>query len=356
MRIIFDIGHPAHVHHFKNVIFKLMERGHRVLILAREKDVTIKLLRAYSLSFIIIGKNYKSLDKKALNQIIVNLKTLKLCYKFKPDLLVGRASPNLAFASFVLSIPFVAFSDTEHAKINYITSFPFAKHVVTPSCFLRSLGRKHLRIDSYFELAYLHPQYFQPDTSILEILGVKEDERYIITRFVSWAASHDIGNRGLSIEMKRKLVKDLSKYVRVFISSEDELPHDLSSYQVIIPPEKMHDVLAFATIFIGEGATMASECAMLGTPAIYVNTLSAGSLAEQENYGLIACYRNQSGLLEKALGLLNTLGLKNSNRIRRQKMLAEKIDLAAFMVWFIENYPRSFEIMKKDPDYQYRFL
>ena len=40
---------------------------------------------------------------------------------------------------------------------------------------------------------------------------------------------------------------------------------------------------------------------------------------------------------------------------RRKKMLADKIDVTAFMVWLIENYPESVKIMKKNPDYQLRF-
>ena len=35
----------------------------------------------------------------------------------------------------------------------------------------------------------------------------------------------------------------------------------------------MHNALKYASLFVGEGATMASECAILGTPAIYVNSL-----------------------------------------------------------------------------------
>jgi hypothetical protein len=38
-----------------------------------------------------------------------------------------------------------------------------------------------------------------------------------------------------------------------------------------------------------------------------------------------------------------------------KKMLLEKIDVTAFMTWFINSYPKSVEIMKENPDYQYRF-
>jgi len=36
-------------------------------------------------------------------------------------------------------------------------------------------------------------------------------------------------------------------------------------------------------------------------------------------------------------------------------MLSEKIDVTAFIVWFVENWPESFKIMKENPDYQLNF-
>ncbi|MEI7502588.1 MAG: hypothetical protein WCJ61_04840, partial [Paludibacter sp.] len=49
--------------------------------------------------------------------------------------------------------------------------------------------------------------------------------------------------------------------------------------------------------------------------------------------------------LEQLILLVNEL-LSNKNltelfQQRRQKMLADKIDVTAFFVWFIENYPKS---------------
>ena len=58
---------------------------------------------------------------------------------------------------------------------------------------------------------------------------------------------------------------------------------------------------------------------------------------------------------EKAIELLNTPNLKSEFQKRRRKMLTDKIDVTAFMVWFIENYPKSFKIMKDNPEYQYKF-
>jgi hypothetical protein len=36
-------------------------------------------------------------------------------------------------------------------------------------------------------------------------------------------------------------------------------------------------------------------------------------------------------------------------------MLTDKIDVTAFMVWFIENYPESARIVERNPAYQFRF-
>jgi len=34
-------------------------------------------------------------------------------------------------------------------------------------------------------------------------------------------------------------------------------------------------------------------------------------------------------------------------------MLADKINVAAFLVWFVENYPKSIRVMKENPNFYY---
>jgi predicted glycosyltransferase len=68
----------------------------------------------------------------------------------------------------------------------------------------------------------------------------------------------------------------------VFISSESRLPEELSPYNLPISVDKMHHLMAFANLYIGESATMASECAVLGVPAIFIATTGRGYTTEQE--------------------------------------------------------------------------
>ena len=108
--------------------------------------------------------------------------------------------------------------------------------------------------------------------------------------------------------------------------------------------------MSAVNLFIGEGATMASECTMLATPAIYVNTMEAGTIDDQEKYGLLYHFINSKGVLEKAQEILSMPNHKEIYLKRKAKMLTEKIDVTAFLVWFVENYPESAMIMKEKPD------
>ena len=144
---------------------------------------------------------------------------------------------------------------------------------------------------------------------------------------------------------------------KVFISSEGDSDDSVTEkYRIRLSPELIHDVMAKASLLITEGATMASECAMLGTTVIYVNSLDAGTLRELEDkYRLIKGYRSSKGVIENVVELLDSGDLSSIPRTRSIKMLSEKIDPTEFLVWFIEKFPESRKILKENPGYQDRF-
>ena len=47
MRIIIEAHHPAHIHFWKYPIRELQKQGHKVLMVARDRDVMRRLLEAY---------------------------------------------------------------------------------------------------------------------------------------------------------------------------------------------------------------------------------------------------------------------------------------------------------------------
>ena len=355
MRIQIDIGHPAHVHYFRNLIKILESKGNSVFVTSRDKEVSLNLLNKYNIPFISRGKGRNGYMGKFIYLFEGSWVLLKNAVKFKPDLFFSFGSPYLAIVAFLLRKPNISFDDTENAKLDHIIWVPISAAIFTPNSYLKYFGKKHIKYAGFIELSSLHPKYFKLDNSVLDMMGLKSGEKFIILRFVSWQASHDFGITGLNIQMKIKLVVELSKHMKVFISSEGNLPDELSKYKLTIPPERIHDVLALATLYIGEGATMASECAMLGTPAIYVNKLDAGTLREQAEYGLLLNLRDSSDIIEKAVALISRENLKEEWQEKRQKMLSEKIDVTAYMVWLLENYPNSFSVLKSNTDFQYNF-
>jgi predicted glycosyltransferase len=355
MNIIISMQHPAHVHKFRYMI-DILKRRHNVLVVVIEKEITNYLLDAFGIDFIVIGKNKRGLLKKIFSLISAELRLLYRALKFKPDIFVGGGEPSTAHIAFLLRKPYLAFDDTEGANLIIALYKPFANHILTPECFYKDFGERHIRYQGYHELAYLHPNYFTPNPNILTEIGLQEGEKFVIFRFSAWSATHDIGQKGLSFDSKLKLLREMSKYAKVFISPEGELPEEFKPYQLTIPLEMIHHIIAYATLFIGEGATMASECAVLGTPTIYINSQELGYTTEQEKkFGLVFNFRTSEGVFEKALELIKMENIKEEWRKRRQVLLEEKIDVTAFMVWFIENYPESAATMKTDPDFQFKF-
>jgi len=96
---------------------------------------------------------------------------------------------------------------------------------------------------------------------------------------------------------------------------------------------------------------MTTEASILGTPAVRCNSFvgedDMGNFKELEDkYQLIYNYRNPDQALEKAVELVKKDGLKSEWKKKKQHLLRDKIDVTTFMVWFVENYPDSFNEMK----------
>ncbi len=355
MRFLFDINHPAHVHYFKNCIRLLEQKGHETVITTRNRYPAIELLEAIGEEYVDRGTGADSVFGKLLYMPVADARIARVAAKFKPDVFVSFSTPYPSQVATLFRRPAVVFTDTENARLHRYFTFPFSRTICTPACFRKDLGEKHLRFDGYMELSYLHPRYFTPDPSVLDLLGVEKGEPYIIMRFVSWKANHDIGHAGISLENKVEAMRKFGKYGKVFITSEAGLPEGLNAARITIPPHRMHDALAFASLLYGEGATMASEAAVLGTPAIFVNDGWTGYTAEEEErYGLVFNFGEsslqQQASIAKGVELLSADHTKDDWAGKRKKLLREKIDVTAFMAWFLENYPSSESEMRRDPD------
>lgn len=312
------------------------KKGHEVLITARKKDSTFELLDYYNLDFINLGENKKGLFKKAIGLAQTDYKLFKISNKFKPKVLTGFGSPYITHVAKLLGKKSVLFTDTEHAALEKRLSIPFSDYFLTPSSFIGDYGEKHIRFNGYKELAYLHPKWFKEEKNVLKELNIKKNERYFLLRIVSWEASHDIGYKGISKEELSKLIKILEEHGRVLLSSESK-DKSFEEYKIKVHPAKIHTLMNHSSLYIGEGATMATETAVLGNPSIYISPLvgTMGNFIELEKYGLLFSYKT----LQESFNKIQVILESDSNKEwkeKKQKLLKEKIDVTSFMIKFFE--------------------
>lgn len=337
MNVHFEVGHPAHVHLFKHAVSELNARGHETLVTAREKEVTTDLLDAYGIDYRVLSKQGETTPRLLLEWTLRELKLIRAIRQFDSDVVVSHLSPVAAQAARVTGTPSVTFTDDEVAtrSLSKLT-LPFTSRVCTPACFEMDFGEKHRRYDGYHELAYLHPDRYEPDPRPLREHGVAVDEPYFILRFVSWAAHHDVGETGISTEGKRELVEYLSEHGRVYITSESPLPPAFEEYRLPVPPELIHHLLFYADGYIGDSQTMAIEAGVLGTPAIrtnsFVGSADLSTFRELESHGLVYNLNEERAAIEKMKTFIEDPDTTAKWERRRSQLLAEREDVTDVVV------------------------
>jgi hypothetical protein len=323
--ILIDIGHPAHVHFFKNYI---KEHQDGVIVTARQKEVTLYLLEKYGIDYINLGENKKGTFKKALNLPKVCYKLAQVCKKNNPSFMMAIGSPYISLVGKAMRTRSVVFTDSEPVKIDRYLVYPFATEIHTPVFFRKEVPRQY-RYKGCHELAYLHPNYFKHKQN-------KSD--YVLLRFVSWGASHDKGMYGFPDFYKEKLVEIIKERgYNPIISSEGVLPRSLEKYRITSDYESMHEILNNAAMVVCDSQTMATESAILGVP-----TIRSNSFVGPNDMGIFIDLENKYGLLknisspEEATILANHW-LKNLATIQKgiweskERFISEHIDVNQYI-------------------------
>jgi len=297
MRILFDINHPAHAHFFKNAISELSSAGHTTLITASSKECTYEILAQSRVEYELIdGTHDGSIREMAKLLIARNQKLRSFVLEQKPDVLAAIGGTFVAHVGRMTPAKSVVFYDTAEARLQNLITYPFVHRLVVPNCYDGWTPRARTKYyNGCHELSYLAPRYFKPSRDKAINAGLDPTLPTLLLRLVSWHANHDIGLRGLSDEFVHALVHALSGRAKLLISSEKPLPSGLKKYQYTGPPSDIHHLLAFTSGLIGESATMASESAVLGVPALLLGPSKRCYTRWLETeYGLIRSSTNPS--------------------------------------------------------------
>jgi hypothetical protein len=357
MKVLFYFGHPSQYLFLKNPINILKEKGIICDIVIKSKDILEALLIENNESYTnILPEGRKSSKRGIIFGLIKrDLRLFKLVKNKAYDLFVGT-DPSLSHIGFIKNIPVITVLEDDIQVIPGLAriTFPFTSLILTPQgCSTGNYEYKTIHYRGFMKLSYLHPKLFNKKAAVLK-------QPYFLIRISSLDAYHDTGINGFNLELLQKIVSKLSKNGSVYISSEGILDETLKTFELKINPIEMQDILSNASLLISDSQSMTMEAAMLGVPSIRYSDFTGriNVLEELEHkYHLTFGIPTSKPLLlfDKIDKLLSETNLIGTFQQRRKIMLSEKIDVTAFMVWFIENYPRSTKIMKENPEYQDRF-
>ena len=288
MRVLVDIVHPADVLFFKRPLDILKSREVEILILSRRKDVVCALLDEFEFAHEPVSTAGRGTIGLAAELVRRDLAVIRAARRFRPDVMIGFGGVAISHAGRLLGIPSISFYDTEIATLQTRITWPFIDHLYVPDAYKgpTPAGRT-TRLPGTKELSYLHPTAFTADREAAIQNGLDPAVDNFFLRVVGWQANHDIGKSGWSGKTLRSVVAHLSRRGRVHVSSEVPLPEDVASLRYSGSVTEVHHLMANCRLIVGESATMASEAAILGVPAIYCGRDFRGYVQELEAAGLV---------------------------------------------------------------------
>lgn len=337
MTIVFAIQHPAHVHLFRHTIQEL-SKTENVEVVVRDKEIIVDLLEAYNIDHTVLVSNPNSMIKLPLNYIKYEYLMWKHVRKFNPSVIVGVGGVAVSHVSALTGAKSIVFIDNENrfAPSNILAT-PLANVICTPTTLENDYGEKQIRYDGFHELAYLHSEIFEPNKNVLKNNGVVLNQPYYVFRFVGWNAHHDIGQKGFSHDQKLKLVRSLEEVGNVYITTEEPLPDEFEEYRLPVPPQHIHHLLYYADMFIGDSQTMATEAAILGTPAIRSNSFASGDDMSnfkflEEKYDILYSIGDPDQAIVRALELANDPNIKSRWRAKSGELMDDMINVNNFII------------------------
>ena len=337
MRVQVFANTPAHAHVYRHAVADLRERGHEVLVLARDYGCTHAILEWHDVPFESYGRCGTTQRSVFARLPLHYLRIARATRRFDPDVIFGMGA-YAAHAGLLSRTPVVLLLDSEPTGLDHAVSRPFARTLLTPRAFRKDLGEHHYAFEGFKESAYLAPSVFSPDPSVREHLAVGPDEPYVLVRFNAFGSHHDVGKSGFAPDERQTLVETLGEHATVFVSDEggDMDLDGLPARHYELHPALLHDVLAEASLLVADTQTMVTEAALAGTPAVrsngFVGDDDMGNFVELERAGLVYNVHNFDDVRAKAVELLTDEAAAAAWERRHREYVAEMPDLTGVIV------------------------
>lgn len=246
-------------------------------IVARDKDVTVRLLEASGLPFEVLRMGGSGAGRRrAASELIWRSWALrKRIRRFGIKVVLTR-NPSGAIAAFGTSATSIFDTDDgRNVGVHYWLARPFAGLITSSEFDPENHGRRHRRYRALKAQMFLHPDQFTPNPAVRRrYLG--DEELLAVVRFSAHDASHDSRITGIDPAGRRAVIERLGQFGPTLLSVENEglrLQRG-SKESVPVAPEDFHHLLATAVLFVGDSQSVAAEAAILGVPALRLSSFS----------------------------------------------------------------------------------
>ncbi len=293
-KIWVDLENSPHVPFFKPIIEQLEQRGHSVMVTARDCFQVCELADLFHMKYKKIGHHYGKHTLAKLTGLGVRvLQMTPTVLHEKPDLALSHGSRSLFLLSSLLRIPTLTIFDYEHTK--WVSMFQptwvMAPDIVPDEAICsRSLGvERLLRYPGIKEDVYAPS--FKPDPQIRHKLGVGASDLLVTIRPPATEAHYHNPESEKLLNAVFEFLSELPEIKIVLVprtpkqGSEirEQWPQLFERGQMSIPEHVVDglDLIWTSDLVISGGGTMNREAAALGVP---VYSIFRGTIGAVDHY------------------------------------------------------------------------
>lgn len=341
MRILIDIGHPAHVNFFKNAISILRNNGHDIFITAIRRGKLPNIIKSeFSGIPVKFNGKYRGTKWSILFEanILRFFEQLKFVYGKKIEIAVSCGSFTTgAIFKFVLRKPNIQFDDDPERKNNVLLERMTSTELVFPP--IVEINTKVKTMNALKEWAYLSPKYFTPAIKELSNYNLRP-QGYIFIREVSTGSLNYANQQS---NMIATFARDLPHNYHVLLSLEDKSTiNQYPSNWILLkePLNDIHSLIYFSKLLISSGDSMAREGAVLGVPSIYcgIREMAANKVMIDKGMLFHKNVEEVPGFVERIIS--NEIKIEEQDKFR-EKLENEWVDVTEFIIKTVKKYQKS---------------
>jgi predicted glycosyltransferase len=281
IKIWIDLENTPHIPFFRPIIRELRNQGHQVVLTARDGYQTCEMAGFHALDYHKIGRHYgRHLTAKVCGLLVRSGQLLRFARHEKPALALNLGSRSQNLAAKLMGIPVVEIMDYEHtAEPSLLES----RWCLTPEVVHAAIyaGNPSTRILTYAGIKEdVYVPDFRPDTSILDLLGLRDAMVVVTVRPAATEAHyHNPAAEALFVRLMERVLASpgvkavlLPRNKRQERDLRTQYPHWFEGTKVVVPPAVVDglNLIWHSDLIVSGGGTMNREAAAMGVPVYSV--------------------------------------------------------------------------------------